>query len=422
MEVLVEVGYRLDVTDRFGFTPFAWACSLVSSFDGEALAAVIEAAVGTGTYDPQVIYEMWAHVMDRSAGRCQLTPLLMGFQSLRRAGFHAFARSTCLHALEKFMHRDEDDGNGSSEYGPQISKLLGMVLPDDILIDEHGIAAHDSSFRFRDTFWLVAEEKRLRKERCRVEDHLVKSLTLGSHVTALIKHGIDPAKYVSQSQKNALRVLLHTTLPASQVGAMQALLDCGVDPNHQDHRGHTPLHFLLRYFRHEIFVSLAEAEIVSKLLAGGACPAVRDKCRCSCAPSGCLATWEDSPLSGPVLPLKAIIQLSIVESLSARMAREVVLALIRRTKHELLGIPHVCCTRESESLPDFAAPLPPDDMNDIWEDEEEHIRNLDLDMEFHEEQIFEDLIEHWYQLILISRRRGQAELEQKVWPPVVCTR
>lgn len=414
MEVLVEAGYRLDETDRFGVTPFAWACSHAYSFDGEALATVIKAAIDTGTYDPQAICEMWAHVMERSAEECQLTPLLMGVQYFQRVGFHAFTRDLCCQALGRFMDRDADHGSGSSKYEPQISKLLSIVLSDALVCEELTIIKNDLNLRFSDTFWLVTEEKWLRHAPCRVEDHLIQRLRLGSHVTALIKHGLDLAKYVDHFQRNAFYLFVQSVYLDPEASVIRALLACGVDPNHQDHRGHTPLHLFLRYTRRRRHGLLAQAKTLSKLIANGACPTIRDKCRCACAPNGCLATWMEIRLSGRELPLRAILQLSVVEFHSSHMAREVVLELIRRAKHELFGIPHWCCTRKSKEPFDFAAHLPSDDIDEIWKDEEDHIRNLDLEMELHNEEVLEDLIEHWYHLILTSWRRRQAKIEQKV--------
>lgn len=416
MEILVQCGHRLEVTDRFRATPFAWACSEVGGFDGEVLVSAIEAAVGTNTYDRQSIYEMWALLTKRSANKRQLPTLLMGVQSLLRAGYHAFAKNECLHALTEFMRRDVDIGSGSSEYEPQISELLGMILPGKMACGGKTSIEEDPHLQFESTFWLAILEKKLRKERRSVANRLIGRLSLASHVNALVERDFDLAEYVGPSQKNALSTLILYSDVDLKADLIQALLDCGVDPNHQDHRGYTPLHFLSIYVRWNDFGQLSPTQNLTKLLAGGACPTIRDKCRCSCAPDGCLALWMEITPSTRALPLKAILQVSILELHSPVMSREVLLALVRRAKHELLGIPHVCCMRESAPYGEFPAPLPPDDIDEILQDEVDHIRDLDLDIDSHKEEIFEDIVKHWYRCILISQRRRQAQIEKRVSP------
>ncbi|KAI8724211.1 hypothetical protein NCS52_00278800 [Fusarium sp. LHS14.1] len=72
----------------------------------------------------------------------------------------------------------------------------------------------------------------------------------------------------------------------------------------------------------------------------------------------------------------------VLETCGTETAKQALLAIIRRTEHERLGMTHTCCGRKGyPSNISIPKPMPEDDVEDILEEEVDFIRILDEKME-----------------------------------------
>ena len=245
------------------------------------------------------------------------------------------------------------------------------------------------------------------------------SLFLGLTTSAdmlepFIDHGFPIVGHTNQLGQNELTTILNVDyLESAELfpGLANRLIDLGVLVNQEDDLHRTPLHY---WFRNgavspdRLKNSIMAAGV---LISRGADTAHKDRCRCPCAPNGCLpAGGLEATGSIPDtderfrLPLFSIECLHIAEELGVPGSpRKMLMSFIRRAKHEELGMTHVCCSRRREyddlGRRTHCDPMDDNDIDEILEEEAEFIEILDQEMGEISEKGYEELMAYWFSQI-----------------------
>ncbi|KAL0941661.1 uncharacterized protein CTRU02_204424 [Colletotrichum truncatum] len=208
---------------------------------------------------------------------------------------------------------------------------------------------------------------------------------------------------------------------------VRKLLDAGADVRLRDNKHRTSLDHALKAL-HRPFFDVVETSLdtVRILLSAGADVSSRDCCRCPCSPQGCLPT---SVLPHSVTVINAVFYtifpiwtaewLNLVhEYRSADEAKAILLSLLRRRKHEKLGMTHVCCRRQDQRKFLHCDQVRDDEIDGIMEEESEFIELLEREMGEIAEYQYEALLELWVREMKVSFDevyKKHAERKQK-WP------
>ena len=421
----MKAGHSLQVKDSLEMGPFDWLLWRSDRYyDGEVLVSLLVAAGDAGA-DDRFFLLLWDRLTHRAITHLDEQTILRGLKWLREAGKYPTAIELCLSAISGFMRADKPSPDGSSKIEAGIHHLMDELVLNvrykqlSNTINEPSelhVLASGSEFAPNRKRATVPQGTGAELQSETVLGRLIGSTRLASHIRLLIDHDFDLAGYRDSRQRNALWPLLQSLYTKDIPEQISALTDAGVDLNHRDPRAHTPLHLLNRHLHPcDMFDSRLE-KAWTTLLRVGADPLMRDHCRCSCAPHGCCVVFPEE--SGDLdLPsrLRELKWLHQVELCAPEASRQILLALIRKQKHEYSGMTHVCCSRPgSRFRGDDAPSLDSKDIDDILDDEEEFIRILEAEMHELERLPYEDLLQQWFEQILESLLKSQATQKQNV--------
>ncbi|KAK1594612.1 uncharacterized protein LY79DRAFT_134485 [Colletotrichum navitas] len=247
-----------------------------------------------------------------------------------------------------------------------------------------------------------------------------------SDLDALLDNGFKLINHSNSAGRHPLIEAAGRDIPS----LVEGLLNAGADIELRDHWHRTALHHALARLGTGATNAAYEAmDTIRIFVAHGADLLSRDNCRCPCSPEGCLPGVElmhslDQKWGVAHFPAWAIEWVCLVyESKGTDGAKIAIRSLLRRTKHEEMGMTHVCCRRPPRfpwhPSPFSGSPsyIPDDDIDDILEEESEFIEILEKEMAQSTDQEYELLFDEWIRHIKSSLAvlcKEAAEYDQKV--------
>lgn len=417
----MKAGHSLQVTDSLEMGPFDWLYWRSDRhYDGEVLVSLLVAADDAGANDMFILH-LWDRLTRHAIVNLDEEIILLGLKRFHEAEKYLMAIQLCRLAIWEFMKADKPSPDGSSNFETCIHHLvdeLVLIVRYEQLSNtineprELHVLAPASDFAPNGKFATIPEGTGAELQSEAVLGLLIGFTGLASHIRLLIDRDFDLVGYRDSRQRNALWPLFQNFCREDISEQISALIEAGVDLNHQDSKAHTPLHLLNRRVRPYDVKSSRLGEAWTTLLRGGADPLMRDHCRCSCAPQGCCIVFpEESGVLHLASRLRQLEWLHHVELCAPEASHQVLLALIRKQKHEYLGMTHVCCSRR---WADRDTALESEDIDDILDEEEGFIRVLEDEMNELKTLSYESLMQAWFRQILVSLLKIQVPQKQKV--------
>ncbi|KAK2018716.1 ankyrin [Colletotrichum eremochloae] len=209
---------------------------------------------------------------------------------------------------------------------------------------------------------------------------------------------------------------------------VEGLLEAGADIGLKDNWHRTALDHALAELEGRVAdITWKAMNTIRILTAHGADLLSRDNCRCTCSPEGCLPGAElmhkvDGKWGKVYFPVWGIEWVCLIyENKGINGAKTAIASLLRRTKHEEMGMTHVCCRRFSQyyqgHISDIPSCIPDDDIDDILDEESEFIEILEKEMEESTDKEYELLFDEWIRHVKSSLAvscKEAAEHNQKV--------
>lgn len=394
LSLLIQAGHDVNTIDNYNHTPLEYAAAAAGgNFEGQCTAALVKAGIEMEP-DKELVHRLWPPLISLAMEYGDVSTVTKGLRKLKQSGLSSLAQILAQVALSKFMQDDEKTSEGSS---------VNQTALDDII--------REMPYKSLELGVLESGDEET------VYASLLQFVTCGSHIKTLKKYGFAIRNYTNGKGQNAFCIIetpTQTSPMPAYPGIIDAMLTCGVDPNHKDVRDHTPLYHVLGTSRTEGELAIRYLplkplfEASSILLRSGVDPSVRDNCKCSCSPEGCLPAaalnatgkhWALGMGLGRRLPLWTLEYLHMLEEyhpLSA--AHESLLAIIRKAKHEELGMTHLCCQRMGEYQED-AEPLDVEDADEILEEEDDFVQILEQEIASHSANTYEELMVVWFSQI-----------------------
>ncbi|KDN67256.1 hypothetical protein CSUB01_10268 [Colletotrichum sublineola] len=250
-----------------------------------------------------------------------------------------------------------------------------------------------------------------------------------SDLEALLDTGFNLINYANGAGR-------HPLIEAAARGnfsLVEGLLKVGADIGLRDNEHRTALHHALALLGHLATDSTWKAMNTVRILVDhGADLLSRDNCRCPCSPEGCLPGVElmhrvgGRRGSAACFPAWGIEWVCLVyEKKGINGAKIAIESFLRRTKHEEMGMAHVCCRRSSQQFRGRMSRGPScildDDIDDILDEESEFIEILEKEMAQSNEQDYALLFDEWIRLnksLLAVLSKKATENNQKYGPEV----
>ncbi|KAF6820638.1 hypothetical protein CMUS01_11527 [Colletotrichum musicola] len=376
---LIQSGHDLDAVDNYGITPLMYAAATNHE---DSVAILVNAGA-------DLVIE---------GGRFRRTFIQF-----------AAARGNWKLVLN-FLSQIEDSGEEcAAKEWSQLATCLFQV-PDPDYLGRSGVSLHQflvkcGSVNF--TYNDLGGETR--------NDCLMHSARSVSDFKALIDNGFVLLNHTNSAGQHPLMAAAGRGEPA----LVSALLDAGSEINLEDMKHRTSLSHAVRNL--DKGCCWSKTDTVEILLANGADVLSRDECRCPCSPSGCLTEAPPScfsyvPQPKPYFSMWEFEWLNLLlEHRGVDVAKEVLLSSIRKAKHSEMGMTHVCCQSNDDSLlmRCLTTKISDADIDEIIDEESEFADILETEMSHYREKQYDVLLLERISLMKASLQRNGEELEDR---------
>ncbi|KAK1976778.1 hypothetical protein LZ30DRAFT_602800 [Colletotrichum cereale] len=375
LEALLQSNPDLDAPDKCGITPLMYAAAENRE---ESVMMLLDAGANLG------------------AEERRYSRTFINYGALRR---HWKLVLKCLSRINDLRGKQ-----AAEAWARNATVLFHVKYPDrlekrDVTLDQFLIKCGDVNF-----FYDNLQTGHLNRT-------LLHDASSTSDLDALLDNGFNLINHADSAGQYPLM----TAAARGKVSLVEGLLNTGAKIGLKDNWHRTAIHHALANLSTGVAsYTQAAMDTVCILVSHGADLLSRDNCRCPCSPEGCLPgvelkssisdNWGAAPF--PVWAMEWACLVYENEGIDG--AKTAVGSLLRRTKHQEMGMTHVCCRRspglrwDSSCFSRSPSCIPDDDIDDILDEESEFIEILEKEMTRSTNQEYELLFDEWIRQIKLS--------------------
>jgi hypothetical protein len=380
VELLVQAGHDMDVTDKQGITPLMYASATEN-------ISTVQLLLTKGA-NPFLRDSKWErNFIDYAAVRGQWQLIIQALATIQthypQDDFDYFVYCAWMQLISCTRGRDD-------VWSRVMANLVSLPADCNTLFDDYHLEVQDNN--------------------------LLHYVTDRDDAEVLVQHGFRSFNLPNSKGRTAI----YSLAPKLNAQLTRFLLDHGTDLNHVDQQGHTVLFKLcqrLSYMGHKVWDALDSIRIC---LSGGLDVCSSDDCRCPCSPGGCfLPAAFDIASRNYIIPRQPSFVwgmefLSIVEELKGLDdSKRVLLGFLRKSHFEKIDITHVCCCKGSRipgSDSHSRKSMAEDDIDEIMDEEREFIAELETEMLLAASKPMGCLLSEW---MVMLRDKYKEEYEKR---------